>query len=260
MDPKTIKRQLKLFTDATDAEVKLFASGLQKFLERNLNQLLRDLERGDIKAAEAANLLGALFSNLRQRGLDNYIENVRHLFANQLDRMQTLFTTFTKEKAVFTSQDITTFETMIKFHEDKVFSTVGTYVDDTKAAFMQTVIAGGPIDVSQVVANVSDRIESNITTEFTTALMGFNRAVNMAKADDFGLSLFWYEGPDDDLTRPFCAEHVGGVYTKEDIAKWDNGTDLDPAIYLGGYNCRHQLVPVTEKYAKEELDWNGNND
>jgi len=50
---------------------------------------------------------------------------------------------------------------------------------------------------------------------------------------------FKYLGPDDNVTRPFCAEHVGKVYNKKEAEQ------LQSEI-MGFFNCRHSLEPVDE--------------
>jgi len=58
-----------------------------------------------------------------------------------------------------------------------------------------------------------------------------------------------YAGPDDDKTRDFCHTRVGNTYTESQIANWENLTwdgkieGGDIFTDLGGYNCRHYLVP-----------------
>ena len=61
---------------------------------------------------------------------------------------------------------------------------------------------------------------------------------------------FTYEGPKDDKTRNFCYVRVGKSYTEHQILDWqdlswegkiEDGGDI--FVDLGGYNCRHYLVP-----------------
>jgi hypothetical protein len=64
-----------------------------------------------------------------------------------------------------------------------------------------------------------------------------------------GAEYFAYIGPTDDRTREFCLRHVGRVYHKNDIAKMNNGTQGDVMMTRGGWNCRHQWVPVNKEVA-----------
>jgi len=68
---------------------------------------------------------------------------------------------------------------------------------------------------------------------------------------------FVYAGPDDEKTRDFCSARVNKAYTEHQILNWqdlswdgkiEDGGDI--FTDLGGYNCRHYLVP--EGYPLEE--------
>lgn len=57
-------------------------------------------------------------------------------------------------------------------------------------------------------------------------------------------------------SRPFCLERIGKYYKKDDVEKWANlkwagkraGTTKSTIfIYAGGYNCRHQIIYVSEE-------------
>jgi hypothetical protein len=79
-----------------------------------------------------------------------------------------------------------------------------------------------------------------------TSLMAFQREALVSQAEEAGIDLFVYEGPDDGLTRPFCAEHVDRIYTQGDLDAEENGQGLEPTSrYLGGFRCRHYLSPIT---------------
>lgn len=83
-------------------------------------------------------------------------------------------------------------------------------------------------------------------TEVDTSIMVFARESLTTSAEEAGFDLFRYDGPDDGLTRPFCAEHVGRVFTAGDLDAEDNGQGLAPTSrFLGGYVCRHALSPIT---------------
>jgi hypothetical protein len=93
---------------------------------------------------------------------------------------------------------------------------------------------------------------SEARTIAETTLMAFHRKVLTTQSEDAGTDLFVYTGPDDDLTRPFCERHVDRVYTTGDLDDEDNGTDLQPTSeFLGGFNCRHILSPISVEDAKQ---------
>lgn len=55
--------------------------------------------------------------------------------------------------------------------------------------------------------------------------------------------LYRYDGPPAD--RPFCKTHLGKTYTLADLKALDNGQGLPVELYLGGFNCRHVLTPIS---------------
>lgn len=95
-------------------------------------------------------------------------------------------------------------------------------------------------------------------TEVDTGIMVFARESLTTTAEEAGFDLFRCDGPDDGITRPFCAEHVGRVYTAGDLDAEDNGQGLAPTSrFLGGYQCRHALSPVTVEEALAMVEAEG---
>lgn len=72
---------------------------------------------------------------------------------------------------------------------------------------------------------------------------------------DVGI-VYGYGGPIDSITRPFCRRHAtvesGEVYTLQALNRLDNGAGQPKpvSVYLGGYRCRHFLVPMTRAEAE----------
>lgn len=92
-------------------------------------------------------------------------------------------------------------------------------------------------------------------TEARTRIAEFDRAVTAQSAAEAGAKHFIYLGPVDGITRPFCAELVGHVFTDEQIAQMDNGqVATSPLFSGGGFNCRHQFSPADPALV-EALGW-----
>lgn len=76
---------------------------------------------------------------------------------------------------------------------------------------------------------------------------GVQSAYDNYVAQAAGMNSFIYAGTVIKTTREFCAEHVNGIYTREDIAEWETqdwaGKNWDAPFEVarGGYNCRHDL-------------------
>jgi hypothetical protein len=65
--------------------------------------------------------------------------------------------------------------------------------------------------------------------------------------------VFAYLGPADTKLRPFCREHVGKVFTRDEIHALDNGQLPDCFLTGGGYNCRHMFASVSKLSQWREL-------
>lgn len=89
------------------------------------------------------------------------------------------------------------------------------------------------------------------------AVMTFNAEYIQTIADDLDVEYYLYAGTIIEDTRSFCQARTGRFFTKEEVEKWAGlkgwqgrmaGTNSSTIfIYRGGYNCRHQLWPVSKE-------------
>ena len=80
-----------------------------------------------------------------------------------------------------------------------------------------------------------------------------DRSFTFAMGEVLGIKRYRYAGGIIKDSRPFCVARDGGIYTREEVRSWGRlgdwrgkivGTDESTIfIYLGGYRCRHWLVP-----------------
>lgn len=77
------------------------------------------------------------------------------------------------------------------------------------------------------------------------ALRSFDRFVNNTLFQAAGITSYKYFGPNDNVTRPFCRDHVGKVYQLAEIKQMSNGSTRygDVLLYGGGPRCRHTWTP-----------------
>jgi len=111
------------------------------------------------------------------------------------------------------------------------------------------------------------RLLANIKTTATTAQAVADRSYSAAINDELGLEWFEYLGGEIPTTRPFCEHREGKIFHKKEIEAWGDGknsggisdirngtwagridgTDSKSIFTLvGGWNCRHYLVPVPD--------------
>lgn len=112
--------------------------------------------------------------------------------------------------------------------------------------------------VSQIVTggDTSDgAILGNARTTVNDLVSVYERTATNIAAEQVGAVFFLYQGRPIKSTRPFCRERANKYYHKEEIASWASedwqgkteGTNSTTIFsYLGGYNCRHVLVPVRQ--------------
>lgn len=64
-----------------------------------------------------------------------------------------------------------------------------------------------------------------------------------------GENYYYYSGPLDDKTRPFCKQMLSydKVVSETDIDILSNYLDYDVKLYKGSYNCRHKWVKFRGK-------------
>lgn len=77
------------------------------------------------------------------------------------------------------------------------------------------------------------------STLANTALAQFDNATMFEFAAQAGVEKYKYGGVLHPNTRPFCREHIGKIYTIEQIKKMDNGQGMPVMTSLGGFNCGH---------------------
>tara|TARA_B100001094_G_scaffold193314_1_gene187221 strand:- start:16572 stop:17549 length:978 start_codon:yes stop_codon:yes gene_type:complete len=108
--------------------------------------------------------------------------------------------------------------------------------------------------VKELAQNLAAEMDASLPQRLTEARTRMAQADRVAHQiitetleEDGDEFLIGYTGPpaNDKAIRPFCSVLTGKAFTKEQVASLDNGqTSITVAIAGGGYNCRHNLVPV----------------
>ena len=102
----------------------------------------------------------------------------------------------------------------------------------------------------------SDRLGNNLrryaSTYVRDATSQYSRASSIAIAKEAGIEKWEYFGDTEKDTREFCRNMLGRVMTEDEIREkwssesWQGKSDGDPFIVCGGYNCKHEWLPVFE--------------
>lgn len=246
-----VKRTIAENQKLKQKNTKLFVTRLTRFLEKHIPKVAKI--DNDLDAAEAAAVLGGLQSGLNELGLKSVVGEIREAYRDELGGLAARFSDVGLETTI-SSFDKAGVKALIKNDVSRVTKLISPYIDDVGSTLMRAVIAGEKPQVSDILAKTTDVLEYQIETEVNTMLSAFSRTVAANRAEELGLELFLYVGPDDKITRDFCAEVLRReppIYTREEIGDLDNEQGLDVLTYGGGYNCRHQWTAISEELAKE---------
>lgn len=243
------------------AASKGFASALARVLrdtERRLVPLVRDVSDGSrtaiVKAALAARTRREIRAALEQAGYDQLAETA---LGGPLDRMtarvldaRRLAQQTVKLSGAFAER----IEALRLLHQTDLLDEG----DDMARALWQATTRGvfGSRPSTKILADLGDVFddrEPQIRTLYDTAISIFGRQVEALQAGDDPETPFLYLGPADDKTRDFCLEHVGKVYTRDEIDALDNGQLDNVFLTGGGYNCRHAWIEVSKFSALQDL-------
>jgi hypothetical protein len=118
------------------------------------------------------------------------------------------------------------------------------------------------------------RLLANIKTTALTAQAIADRSFSAAVNDEIGIEWYRYLGGEIPTTREFCQHREGKYFHKKEIEMWGQGknsagiddikdgtwngripeTDIKTIFtFVGGYNCRHYLMPVNESRVPPEV-------
>lgn len=239
--------------NATESAMELFIGRLDKFLNQNLKRLLRELETGNQKALNTAKILGGIKQGLLDAGLLDEVAEIDKIYGALLKAAASKFSEFKEPSAIYSDADYKVTEALINFDESLIANKVYQVTDSLSSTLMRQVITGSEFDTEQLIRDFSTTTLRQINAEINTATSGFYRSITQAKARELNVDLFAYVGANDGIIRPFCEARINKIYTRSQVSRWDNGTNLPADIYLGGYNCRHDLVPISKERAEERV-------
>lgn len=125
-------------------------------------------------------------------------------------------------------------------------ATGGRYSDLVRS--VSDIVTGGETSDGAILGNAKTAVNDLVSV--------YERTTTKVAADQVGAEFFLYQGRPIDTTRPFCRARAGKYWHREEIAGWGDeqwqgkaeGTNSETIFsFLGGYNCRHVLVPVARR-------------
>ena len=244
-----LKRQLK----ATRAQLQVEAS-----LERGLRRALRKSKREVVAAVKAAAERGGLEELRRMRrdemsawlldqGLAESVFEVtdaeRETLANIEELLNIQADGFDIESIGGIGSALAS-DTVEGIFDDVILPDTQRAVRDALSSAEFSAEPGAVISSLDAALRSA---EGRQITEARTRLTSFGRELTAVAAEAAGLDHYLYTGPLDGITRSFCRELAGKVFTSSQIGQMRN-YQLEPVLTRGGgYNCRHSWSPVSEE-------------
>lgn len=120
-------------------------------------------------------------------------------------------------------------------------------------ALSTRLLTAQPIDeILAGLADALDKSEAQIRSLFDTLMTMYGRQVEAQATEDLGQAQpFLFVGPVDDVTREWCLNRVGRVFTRAAIDTMDNGQIPNVFLSGGGWNCRHSWIAVESEALRE---------
>jgi hypothetical protein len=160
----------------------------------------------------------------------------------------------------FVTPSLTSMRSQVDGTLDRIAQAFGGGADAMRTLVVDIVRSNiPPTSALDQLQRALDATAAEVATAITTGLAGFDRAVNLRIAEDLGVEWFGYDGPEDRVTRPWCAARVGYRFTREMMDEIPNDTGPQPpSDFGGGYNCRHRWTPlVTPRQVAAYRVWTG---
>lgn len=236
---------LSAFEDKLIARFRRELSASLERVKADIGRRLRDStgSDGDLAGVEAARQIG-----------DDLDRMLRAAFRQADDGMRRLSDALLRELgAALSAQGID--DRLTSAAEDTIRAQIGTALDTltaeagaTAGALREAVVrmfreSASPDDAIAEIAQGLDGSLGRALTLVDTTMMGLDRGITLEAADPQQFPGALYDGPLDALTRSWCAAHVGRAFTREEIDALENDVGPQPpAVYGGGYNCRHRWV------------------
>lgn len=261
-----LKRRLTRLRKNREKDIGSFVRTIETTFSQSLNEIANRLGRGDFTAVQAAGVLNDLEQVMSRNGFTKEYARIKNIYADELEAIKELtdevvansgFEANTLIDSGVSEQQI---QAIVNIEVDRTTKTLQRAVADAKSTLFRSVITGTPIDFVEITKDLPAKYANQIRTEINTSTSIFNQTVTVNSAIEVGFDLFLYTGPDDKLTRDFCEQVLDGtilndnrpvpIYTVGQIASMSNGQLPNVLVSAGGWNCRHEWIPVDLDFAK----------
>ena len=155
--------------------------------------------------------------------------------------------------------DSSALEALIEYKVRDAIETIALPIaKEVQSAWVASTFTGKPIReaMAEVGAALADKTPAQAETLVGTAFNAIDRSVTAGTVDASDPDIVYlYVGPSPDdgdkITRKTCAHIVNKYFTREQIARMENGQIPDVFLHGGGWNCRHSWQPLSLAVAIE---------
>lgn len=253
-----IRIQNELYDDllATVKNLELDSEGY--ILQNNANR--RILSEAEQKVFDIFN------SPAYQTAVSSYVSIIPKLDVSN-ERYFQQFTSFKENKAFLKSLQSQTIENVEKYIlQDGLESQV---INPLVQIMNQNVNSGGRF--SGFLQQIQDYVKGNDKVEgralsysrtyLRDSMFTYARTFQQAVTADIKTDWYVYSGGIMDKTRSFCVDRAGKYYHHSEIEKWadlqwqgkkQGTTESSIFLFAGGWNCGHQIIPVSTVIVPDE--------
>lgn len=238
--------------DSAFVAIEIWLKGELANLERDKSIVIAN----QVNVARTKSLLESLQSSLRNIGFGDLLQSeINDLFdmTNEIlsqGEKEGMDPEYTKT----TGQDV---EALLFGAQRAIISCENEVAGTLEQLLIRSVL--GDMTWTNLAGAVTDTLDISLAKakiKMTDVINSFHTIVRTNYYIDNGVEWFLYDGPQDERTRPFCSAFVGSKVTKELLDRYsldyDRNSPYPASISLGGYNCRHELIPLTNKEAIDQ--------
>lgn len=279
MSPDELAQQIEEIILSADAKFALSMGRVQNTLYEQLLVIIKNLEVDQdgyiLQSAanrkilsEAETKISEIFSQgIYQNAVSSYVSIIPQV--DELNqRYFSTFKGFKDNKQFLKSLQNQTIKTVEKFVlQDGLESQV---ISPLSQILNQNVNSGGKF--SGFLQQVRDYIKGNDKVEgraisysrtfLRDSMFTYARTFQQSVTNDLGLEFYLYSGPIIDKTRSFCEDRAGKFFHHREIELWASlewtgkkagTTESSIFLFAGGWNCNHQLIPVSSNIVPEDV-------
>jgi len=237
-------------TDRAVSDFELALAQVVRQIERQLRGLVAGVAEGSrtaiIKAAKASRLRNELRNLLTDAGFDNLLD---HATDAALDRLAqaALQSEVGKDVSAFVASLRPRIDALKALALSDLIGQGDLVASALWRATVNGVFSARPTDaiLRDLIGLIDDTVP-HIRTLYDTTVSIYGRQVEQLMTKGEPDELFVYLGPLDQVTREWCEERVGKVFSRAEIDEMDNGQLPTPMLTSGGYNCRHAFTLISK--------------